>query len=94
MIAALRPDRKRPVLVEGNFVRVTSYEDRFKEDIREELMGMGARSVEFVSVVTDALRLKTPRTTDEFHLPSLVVDYVKQQDVSDERNKVGKELMK
>ncbi|KKK65167.1 hypothetical protein LCGC14_2976870, partial [marine sediment metagenome] len=93
MITALRPDRKRSVLVEGNFVRVTSYEDRFKDDIREELTGAGARSVEFVAHQVDVKRLQTPCGDDEFHLPSLVADYIKQQDVSEDRSKIGKEIM-
>jgi len=93
MINALRPGRKSPVLIDGNFVRVTSYEDKFKDDIREELLEAGARSVEFVTGNVDIKRLKTPSTPDEFHLPSLVADYIKEQDVSEERSKVGKELM-
>lgn len=94
IINALRPDRKRSVLIDGNFVRVTSYEDKFKEDIREELTEAGARSVEFVAEKVDTKRLQTPSTCDEFHLPSLVADYEKHKEVSDERSSVGKEIMK
>ena len=93
MINALRPERKRPVLIDGNFIRVTSYEDKFKDDIREELTEAGAGSVEFVAEKMDVKRLQTPSTGDEFHLPSLVADYIKEQDVSEERSKVGKEIM-
>ncbi len=93
MINAVRPGRKSPVLIDNNFVRVTSYEDKFKEDIREELTEAGARSVEFVAEKVDTKRLQTPSTCDEFHLPTLVADYIKEQDVSEDRSKVGKEIM-
>ena len=93
MINSLRPGRKNRVSVYENFVRVTSYEEKFKDDIREELTEAGARSVEFVPKCTEVLSLQTPRTTDEFHLPTLVADYIKEQDVSDDRSKVGKEIM-
>lgn len=93
MVNALRPSRKAPVLIDGNFVRVTSYEDRFKDDIREELTEAGARSVEFVAAKVDTKKLQTPSTPDEFHLPSLVADYIKQQDVSEDRSRIGKEIM-
>ena len=94
MVNALRLGRKHPVVVEGNFLRVTSYEEKFKEDIRKMLTEAGARSVEFVAEKVDDKRLQTPSTCDGFHLPSLVADYEKDQDVSDERSKVGKEIMK
>jgi len=93
MINALRPGRKSPVLIENNFVRVTGYEEKYKDDVREELTEAGARSVEFVAAKEDFKRLQTPSTRDEFHLPSLVADYIKEQDVSEERSKVGKEIM-
>ena len=50
--------------------------------------------MEFVADLVDVKRLQTPSTPDGFHLPPLVADYEKQQDVSEERSKVGKEIMK
>ncbi len=79
----------------GNFVRVIDYNTQFTEDIREGLMTeAGARSVEFVPKVPGMTRLDLSGTKGSFHLPTLVEEYTKQQDIDDDRSKVGKELMK
>lgn len=80
--------------VAGNFIRVTGHDTKNQEDIRKELTEAGALSVEFVQETVDVKRLGTPSTPDGFHLPSLVAEYEKQQEVDDERSKVGKEIMK
>jgi DNA repair exonuclease SbcCD nuclease subunit len=77
----------------GNFVRVTNYNATYTEDIRKGLMEeAGARSVEFIPVVAEKKRLE-PLGKDGFHLPSLVTEYEKQQEVTPERSQVGKEIM-
>ena len=79
----------------GNFVRVQDYNPQFKDEIREGLMGeAGARSVEFVPKVAETKKLDLSGNTGGFHLPTLVDEYTKQQDIDDDRSKVGKELMK
>ena len=93
MTTALREGRQVQEDVEGNFIRVKNAHSGNHDDIRKEFTEAGARSVEFVADEMDAVRLQTPSTVDGFHLPSLVADYERDQEVSDERSKVGKEIM-
>lgn len=82
----------RGMQVENNFIRVKNYDEKDKEEIREMFSG-STRSVEFVQEQVDAIRLGVPSTPDGFNLPALVADYEKDQEVSDERSAVGKEIM-
>ncbi len=90
---ALRTGRQNQESISGNFIRVKNYYESDKENIREEFMGAGARSVEFVVKEQEADRLR-PLSSDELHIPDIIKEYEKQQDVSPERRKVGEELRK
>jgi DNA repair exonuclease SbcCD nuclease subunit len=81
------------VLVDNNFVRVTNYVGHHPDDIRDFLAGAGARSVEFVVKKEEVDRLQ-PLGSDELHIPTIIEEYEKQREVSPERSKIGKELMK
>ncbi len=81
------------VMVHGNFVRVVNHDPTKQEEIRKEMMGAGARSVEFVVKPEQVDRLQ-PVSSDGLHLPDLVEEYEKQRQVTPERSKIGKELMK
>ena len=81
--------------LKNRYVRVQDYNSTMKDEIREGLMGEGgALSVEFVPKVPGVTRLDMSGTKGSFHLPTLVDEYTKQQDIDDDRSKVGKELMK
>jgi metallophosphoesterase superfamily enzyme len=77
----------------NNFVRVVDYHSGYTEEIREGIMGAGARSVEFVVKLEQVDRLQ-PVSSDGLHIPDLVEEYEKQKGVSDERREIRKELMK
>lgn len=94
MTNALRKGRQIQEPIEGNFVRVINYDETHKEDIRKEFIDRGSRSVEFVAAKEDFKRLQTPSTCDEFHLPTLVQQYEKDQKLTEDRIKVGREIMK
>jgi DNA repair exonuclease SbcCD nuclease subunit len=79
--------------IRGNFIRVVDYDHSIQEKIREEMMGMGARSVEFVVKLEQVDRLQ-PVSSDGLHIPDIVEEYEKQKEVSPERQKIRKELMK
>lgn len=91
---ALRSGREIQESVNNNFVRVKNYVLGNEEDIREAFTEAGARSVEFVQKEAETKRLDLSGNTGGFHLPTLVKEYVEQQDIDDDRSKVGKELMK
>ncbi|KKK68575.1 hypothetical protein LCGC14_2942690, partial [marine sediment metagenome] len=81
--------------LKNKYIRVQDYNSTMKDEIREGLMGEGgALSVEFVPKVPGFTRLDLSGTKGSFHLPTLVEEYTKQQDIDDDRSKVGKELMK
>ena len=90
---ALRTGRQNQESIPGNFIRVKNYVPGNEDDIRKEFTEAGARSVEFIVDIVDVTRLQTPSTPDGFHLPSLVADYEEQQGISEERSRVGKEIM-
>jgi DNA repair exonuclease SbcCD nuclease subunit len=79
--------------VHGNFVRITNYHTPQQEEIREEITGAGARSVEFVVKLEQVDRLQ-PVSSDGLHIPDIVEEYEKQKGVSPERSKIRRELMK
>jgi DNA repair exonuclease SbcCD nuclease subunit len=79
---------------QDNFIRAINYNDHEKDLIRTMCMDGGARSVEFMTEKTDAQTLKPIVTCDGYHLPDLVKAYEEQKNVTPERSKVGKELMK
>jgi DNA repair exonuclease SbcCD nuclease subunit len=79
--------------VEDNFIKVINYNESCKEDIRKALIKDGARSVEFVKQAEPIKRLYPLPNESEFHLPTLVNEYEKLQQVTPERSKVGKEIM-
>jgi DNA repair exonuclease SbcCD nuclease subunit len=79
--------------VSGNFVRVINYDYSKQEDIRKTIAGAGARSVEFVVKEQQVDRLQ-PVSSDELHIPDIIAEYEKQKEVTPERSKIGKELMK
>jgi hypothetical protein len=80
-------------MVQGHFIRVVNHDHSKQEDIREELTGAGARSVEFVVKEKEVDRLQ-PLSSDELHIPDIIKDYEEQQAVTPERSKVGEELRK
>ena len=80
-------------IVSDNFVRVVNYDHGDQEDIRKELTGAGARSVEFVVEKQKVERLQ-PIQSNKLHLPEIVEEYERQHNISPELSKVGKELMK
>jgi DNA repair exonuclease SbcCD nuclease subunit len=79
--------------IKGNFLRVVDHDHSQQEQIREEMMGMGARSVEFVVKEKEVDRLQ-PLSSDELHIPDIIKEYEDQQAVTPERIKVGEELRK
>ena len=79
--------------VKNNFVRVINHNPATQEDIRKELTGAGARSVEFVVKEKEADRLQ-PLSSDELHIPDIIKEYEEQQAVTPECSKVGEELRK
>lgn len=83
----------RGLQVQNNFIRVINYDEADKEDIRE-MFSDSTRSVEFIPKVPAVKRLDLSGNTGSFHLPTLVDEYTKQQNIDDDRSKVGKELMK
>jgi DNA repair exonuclease SbcCD nuclease subunit len=83
-----------PFEISGNFIRVKGCDSTGKDNYREMLIEGGARSVEFMVEKTDAQTLKPIVTCDGYHLPDLVKAYEKQKEVTPERSKIGKELMK
>jgi DNA repair exonuclease SbcCD nuclease subunit len=78
---------------ENNFVRVVNHEHAWQEELRKDIMGSGARSVEFVVKIEQVDRLQ-PASADGLHIPDLVTEYEKQREVTPECHKIGKELMK
>lgn len=79
----------------NKYVRVDNYNSTMKDEIRAGLLEEGgALSVEFMPKVPGVKRLDLSGNTGTFHLPTLVAEYTKQQDIDDDRSKVGKELMK
>jgi DNA repair exonuclease SbcCD nuclease subunit len=79
--------------IPGNFIRVKTYLPGDEAAIREQLMGAGARSVEFVVEKEQGDRLR-PVTSDELDIPAIIKEYEEQRGVTPERSKVGQELMK
>ena len=77
----------------NNFVRVKNCPSEKQDEYRKMIMNMEARSVEFVSKIVEPKRLKHS-IAGGFHLPSLVEKYTLDQEIDDDRSKVGKELMK
>lgn len=77
----------------NNFIRVINCNSHEQDLTRKMLTEAGARSVEFVSKIVEPVRLQRS-IAGGFHLPSLVAEYEKQQEVDKDRSKVGKELMK
>jgi hypothetical protein len=75
------------------YLRVKGCSSGEQEMFRKKLMEEGARSVEFVSKIVEPKRLQRS-IAGGFHLPSIVTEYEKEQEVDEERSKVGKELMK
>ena len=88
----LRPNRNNEEPIMGNFVRVTNAEKAFQEDIRQEFTEAGARSVEFVPKEEVKVKMN-PISHDIFHLPTIVSEYEKAHNITEERSQVGKELM-
>lgn len=80
-------------LFTNNFVRLTNYDGKSVDDIRKEIMAVGARSVEFIPQGGEPKRLE-PLSENGFHLPTLVREYEKLQEVSPARSQIGKEIMK
>ena len=81
--------------LKNKYIRVVNYNETMTEGIREGLLGEGgALSVEFIPRSRAPKRLDLSGNTGSFHLPTLVKEYTEQQDISDDCNKVGKELMK
>ncbi len=80
--------------IKNNFIRVVNYGPEDQEELREDITtGAGARSVEFVVKPEQVDRLQ-PVSSDGLHIPDLVEEYEKQREVTPERSKIGKELMK
>ncbi len=88
---ALRVGRQNQGNIPGNFIRVKNYYNPNMEDIREEFMGVGAMSVEFVVEKEQGDRLR-PVSSDELHIPDLIKAFEEGKDLSDERIKIGQEL--
>ena len=79
--------------LKNKFVRVVNYNSTMTEDIREGIMGAGARSVEFVVKLEEVDRLQ-PLSSDKLHIPDAIREYEEQKEVTPERRKVGEELRK
>jgi DNA repair exonuclease SbcCD nuclease subunit len=94
MTNSLREGRQIQEPIEGNFVRVINYDETHKEDIRNEFINRGSRSVEFVTKKVDAKLIKPAAERAEFHLPTLVQQYEKDTNITEDRIKVGREIMK
>ena len=77
----------------NNFIRVINHEYSWQEELREDIMGAGARSLEFMEMKIDPQTLDPILTPEGYHLPELVKAYEKQKNVTPECSKVGKELM-
>ncbi len=80
---------------QGDYVRVTSFDESMIGSLRQELLDAGAASVEFV------VKPKLPSSTvvkaisaEGMSMPELVKEYENKHNVSNERRDVGKELMK
>jgi DNA repair exonuclease SbcCD nuclease subunit len=85
-------------LFRDNFVRVINYNSTYTFEIREGLLDAGARSVEFVAPDDEIERLKKLHplggmANDAFNIPAAVEEYEKQKDVTEDRSKIGKEIM-
>jgi DNA repair exonuclease SbcCD nuclease subunit len=81
--------------INNSYIRVTNFVEAGMETIRKELLDKGAASVEFVvksksykSTVVKAVSGK------RLSVPELVREYEKEHSISEDRRKVGRELMK
>ncbi len=84
-----------PPYFKGNYIRVTNFDEAAIPVLRKEMLEAGALSVEFV------IKPKTYKSTvvkaisgAGLSVPELVREYEKEHCVSEDRRKVGKELMK
>lgn len=78
--------------IKNNFIRVKNFNKDYIDDLKQEFSEAGARSVEFI-LPTDR-SFKRLETISEFHLPTLVKEYVATNEIEEERYKIGLELMK
>jgi DNA repair exonuclease SbcCD nuclease subunit len=79
----------------NNYVRVTNFEEGSIPNIRKEILAAGAASVEFViQRKTYKSNVVKAITGKGLSVPELVREYEDEHNISQERRKVGKELMK
>jgi hypothetical protein len=81
-------------ILKNNYIRVKNFEEGSIENLRKEILAEGAASVEFIikpkaykSTVVKAISGKG------LNVPELVREYEDEHSISQERRKVGKELM-
>jgi hypothetical protein len=79
----------------NNYVRVTNFAEGSIPNLRTEILSSGAASVEFViQRKTYKSNVVKAITGKGLSVPELVREYSDEHSISQERRKVGKELMK